>query len=68
MQFTQAAPLVPHERLPLVWQTLLMSQQPLGQEAAVQPHFPVDVLQPWPPGHGPQATPPAPHIGVLSLA
>jgi hypothetical protein len=52
----------------LVWQVLFESQHPLGHEAAVQPHFPVDVLHASPAGHAAQTAPAAPQLAFVSLA
>jgi hypothetical protein len=63
-QAAHAAPAVPHvavdwpacaTQVPFAW------QQPLGQEAGVQAHFPV-ASQVWPVAQAAQAPPALPHI------
>jgi hypothetical protein len=52
----------------LVWHVPSAAQQPLGHDAAEQPHLPVSVLHDCPAGQMPHAAPAAPHIEVVSLA
>jgi hypothetical protein len=54
---------VPQVELVDVWHLPLASQQPFGQELALQTHLPP--LQVWPLAHAPQLAPPVPQVPML---
>ena len=63
-QTAQAAPPVPQVGLLDVWHLPFVSQQPLGQELALQTHLPP--LQAWPVAQGAQVAPLLPQVPMLS--
>jgi hypothetical protein len=60
----QAAPPVPQVGLLEVWHLPVESQQPFGQEVALQTHLPEAQVVPF--AQGAQVAPPVPQVPMLS--